>query len=646
MKSITKGAWIGITGLGALLTGCFDVPGFIKAPESSSTLVSGATVMEATVLSDEGGVLTAEIDVSANVVQQVSASENSEIKGASLGIKPGSLAIPTNIVVEAGIPESQAVLEEEVGLTSEYAPKAVGAPAVFTPTVPQDPLTPLSISLPVSSGLALASGEHYTVVYRVKQYSTGKTLVGAFSQAALKILGDKISFDTPYFGQFSLYRVAKPVVAVAAKETTNEIVTKQTAQAAPLEIKHISPLVVPDGGQIVLSGVNFRPTFRLAMNGAAIQGLQVSDSQVAFQMPKSGFGFQGFKGEQDGKSFEFKLFAQLDRKAYPIATIEPAGMCQGVKYYDALGNERVGTKDCTPPPPPAPTTSQTATTAETANFATTAGHATSSDTAGEADYALGRKGADIVAASSVTIPEDGTYHEVFGSTPIDQFNLASRAGIEVTLYFHENVILKHRSSSPTLILPGGNDLKATMGDFATFISTPSGWVLSNLKKTRATHVHLAFTSPQTIYGDQNDYYMGTYVNCYYQGLADFDVVRDDLSDYDGTAKTITIQETGQYTIEADIYATNVLAGYYNPIYFEIQKNGSYMYSIYANGSSGVGDYPGTYQSTMSLIAGDEVSILIRLGTDYDYDCQYIQNNYATFNSGGTEQQSFFKIVKQ
>ena len=333
------------------LTGCFDTPDIIKTPESKSNLLHKENTVVAKVLSDEGGVLTAAVDIASNETTVIGASGASEISGSSLAIAPNTLAIPTEIVVEAGAPMSTQALQDDLGLTEEYAPQAAGAPAIFKPTVEQDPVIPLTIELPSpEGGLSLAgSGSLYIIIQRLQSYKLNKTFVGVLSRDQYRVSRGKFIFSAPYFGEFTIYKVKKEVKAIKAKETSNKIVTKVESVGKPLKVDSVAPLVLAMGEQVVIRGVNFRPSFKIAMNGASISGLKISDTEVKFDFPNSAaYGFHSLKGQQEDSTVEFKLFAQADRKAYPIITLENSGVCEGVRYYDAAGNEQVGTKSCAP----------------------------------------------------------------------------------------------------------------------------------------------------------------------------------------------------------------------------------------------------------------------------------------------------------
>ena len=82
------------------------------------------------------------------------------------------------------------------------------------------------------------------------------------------------------------------------------------------------------------------------------------------------------------------------------------------------------------------------------------------------------KGSDIASGSNITIPTDGGYFDVTGTTTITDMTVA--ADRRFTLQFDGALTLTHNASD--LILPGGQDITTAAGDVAVFQSEAANTV--------------------------------------------------------------------------------------------------------------------------------------------------------------------------
>lgn len=106
----------------------------------------------------------------------------------------------------------------------------------------------------------------------------------------------------------------------------------------------------------------------------------------------------------------------------------------------------------------------------------------------------GRKGTDIASASSLTLPSDGDYFDVTGTTGITALSTRGEGAI-VTLHFDSTPMLTHNASS--LILQDGKDYVSKAGDELTFRSLGSGNWAEIGRKTNQEFGRL-FTGPSSV----------------------------------------------------------------------------------------------------------------------------------------------------
>ncbi len=111
------------------------------------------------------------------------------------------------------------------------------------------------------------------------------------------------------------------------------------------------PVVASPGATVALIGSNFRPEMKLALaDGLTIAAVVESDTKASFQVPAgTPFGGAELTVTQDGVTQKITLIFTAGQTDHPIVTADPATQCAGIKYYDATGTLREGSKDCTAP---------------------------------------------------------------------------------------------------------------------------------------------------------------------------------------------------------------------------------------------------------------------------------------------------------
>lgn len=106
------------------------------------------------------------------------------------------------------------------------------------------------------------------------------------------------------------------------------------------------------------------------------------------------------------------------------------------------------------------------------------------------------KGTDIASGSTLTVPTNGNFFDVTGTTSVTAIS-AVQVGTRILLQFDGILTLTHHATN--LVLPGGANITTAAGDFAEFVEYASGdWALINY--TTAAAVYLGSlvedTSPQ------------------------------------------------------------------------------------------------------------------------------------------------------
>jgi hypothetical protein len=134
-----------------------------------------------------------------------------------------------------------------------------------------------------------------------------------------------------------------------------------------------------------------------------------------------------------------------------LITVGAAGVCNGIKYYDANGIIRTGTKAC----------SSSSAGADVNN----------NGIVDNADYSFGLEGASLTSAPTLTVGNDGSFFKVVGGGTINAI-ATSRVGRKIILMFDSQTIM---TESAALSLIGKSDFVFAAGDVSEFVDTPVGW---------------------------------------------------------------------------------------------------------------------------------------------------------------------------
>ncbi len=212
MESLKRSLSWGLAALCTLtLVQCSNAPR--RPPIYSASLPAGT---EATVNSDANGVVTAAYDPNSATTQLVSASADSNISDVSVAFPPGSLAVANNITLKEGATIESDVLTGELSLSSTTVSQRGGAVEI-APSTPVDLLKPMTIALPLPTGLSLTSVSEDTrarlgVVYRIQVQATGENFVGFVPASDLTFdKANHVLYPSKYFGWFQVVLFDKVV---------------------------------------------------------------------------------------------------------------------------------------------------------------------------------------------------------------------------------------------------------------------------------------------------------------------------------------------------------------------------------------------------------------------------------------------------
>lgn len=183
-----------------------------------------------------GGVAGA-FSASATTPQTLSTAADSPLKGSSLLIPAGALAIDTEISMTVGASIASETEISSRGLNGQLL--GTGSPVTVSASQSINTNVPFTLSLPTASGSALtADEERLIVLYTVMDAATGQSLKGIFQGTELNIVPGFVQIQSRFFGTFQVARI--------------KVVTPPPAPDAPTERR----IVWQPGMTILSSGTS------------------------------------------------------------------------------------------------------------------------------------------------------------------------------------------------------------------------------------------------------------------------------------------------------------------------------------------------------------------------------------------------------
>lgn len=196
-----------------------------SSSSSSSDESSESPITDATVSSDEDGIITATIDGNSTTSQKLSASADSTISTSSVVFPVGALLIDTQITIQEGGTVASADTIENIGLSDSTSIHQTGLAVSISSSTATDAVVPFTLNIPAPtvSGLALAEG-NLVVFFSVTRDSSHYK--GVLPTADLTLDNELVSFDTKYFGVYQAAYISTEVSEEKTVQSTTPIGVK------------------------------------------------------------------------------------------------------------------------------------------------------------------------------------------------------------------------------------------------------------------------------------------------------------------------------------------------------------------------------------------------------------------------------------
>jgi len=433
--------------------------------------------------------------------QVLSAPKGSPIEGVSTSFPPGSLAISTEISVGPGANIVDAAsITASLGLASDTTFDQIGASVSIQTSVDMDTAVPFTLALPLpKTNLHLTANQNWAVVYKANKVGENSVSIGIIPESAIRFIDGLAKFETSYFGTYQL--------VVTNRAIKKQVEAKLTALVAttPVTIDKVVPFVADAGQTVTISGKDFTGNMVMTLASLDIKKVDIrSDVSASFVVPNGvKFGYTDLVITQAEEAKSYGLLARSnDKLNYPLMTIEPAGVCQGIKYYDAQGTLRVGTKSCG-------SSVSSNTSVLDANNDGAADKAEDALRAGVAAFARGKDAGLVPANTILNLNGNGDFYTVTpGAAEIH--NIANRPrGTKIALFFETSVLLKNSDLGLSGIhLEKSRDIEIEAGDYAEFRSLGSGhWLQTKFTEfivpMALVNFHLSYSTANEmpIHGD-------------------------------------------------------------------------------------------------------------------------------------------------
>ncbi len=190
-----------------------------------------ATTKKVTVDSNENGMIVGDFIVGSLAIQQLDASSDSRINGASLAVPPGALKENTKITMQEGQGLGEAVSALSLGVTATEASYTT----MITSSVDMDVAVPMTLAIPIEKKIELTDDHtNLVIIYQVRNATEDKIKIGyVLRSQIMKIEDSKVFIQVTHFGNYQAWITEEMLNEAKEIESTLPIKSKldETAEA-------------------------------------------------------------------------------------------------------------------------------------------------------------------------------------------------------------------------------------------------------------------------------------------------------------------------------------------------------------------------------------------------------------------------------
>lgn len=204
---------------------------FVKKAAKESASPDGNIPAE--VVSDENGVMVAKYDPSSTTTTTIGASESSELAGAAVIFKAGSLSEATDITIQSGASLAENDVASALDLLDQNPITGQGPTVMISAAKVVDVREAFTIRLPLprKNSLQGEGWERLVLIYKAARSEGDGYVIGLIPMANIKIDGDFASVGTTLFGAYQAVLTTEIVADEVKKISKVPVLSKNEWEA-------------------------------------------------------------------------------------------------------------------------------------------------------------------------------------------------------------------------------------------------------------------------------------------------------------------------------------------------------------------------------------------------------------------------------
>ena len=272
------------------------------------------------------------------------ATGEGELQGHSVTIPPGTKEADTVTIQEGSLVVDPGIASElEVDLTQSSLQKPIHISG--SENVPEERIKRSTLAIMLEPEPSSLVGFGYVVAYDV--FVSGSRFVGIatdFVRDEGHLIGGLRGF-----GNYQVVRFNPQATPPPAKELTREGMPVSEAERNELPqwmVKSLTPIVAIKDQIITVSGENFTKGISIAYRGKSLTPESILGNELKLRIPDVSKGLAPLYFAQNGTVKDLTLGFSGSDGDFPLSLFPPEEICKGKKFYDANGDLKEGTKNC------------------------------------------------------------------------------------------------------------------------------------------------------------------------------------------------------------------------------------------------------------------------------------------------------------
>lgn len=300
----------------------------------------------------EGSDLGSPVDKGVEINGQTITHYEDKSRIAQAFLPNGSLAVGQEVTMSSSYHTDPSDLIDEFGIKKGGAIKETQVATVVSSNMHDNLKQPMTVALdlPPATGLLglVWENRNFFVVYTVHDSNTNKWRRGIMAEKenGIEVVNNRVVFQTNMFGRYELFESVDAI----KHDIKEKVVPEPDFKNPPIAISKVWPLVARAGDTITINGKYFSNKTTVAIGGVVIAANHKtfgSPQALTVTMPAGlSFGKAQVRLTDGTNSADSEIIAQTKDKDTPYADVDVTQVCNTVTFYNKLGQEKTGAKDC------------------------------------------------------------------------------------------------------------------------------------------------------------------------------------------------------------------------------------------------------------------------------------------------------------